>query len=67
MDQKQIQRLTTPFERLQDTEELGFGLGLFIVKSLCHQAGYQFAIQSKEQRGSCVSILIRTANPSRIG
>ncbi|MFO1370107.1 MAG: 7TM diverse intracellular signaling domain-containing protein [Marinagarivorans sp.] len=58
MDQKQIQRLTTPFERLQDTEELGFGLGLFIVKSLCHQAGYQFAIQSKEQRGSCVSILI---------
>lgn|GEM_PF-2207024 len=58
MNQKQIQRLTTPFERLQDTEELGFGLGLFIVKSLCHQVGYQFAIQSKEQRGSCVSILI---------
>lgn len=58
MDQKQIQRLTTPFERLQDTEELGFGLGLFIVKSLCHQAGYHFALHSKEQRGSCVSILI---------
>ncbi|HMW49145.1 MAG TPA: 7TM diverse intracellular signaling domain-containing protein [Cellvibrionaceae bacterium] len=58
MDHKQTQRLTTPFERIQDTEELGFGLGLFIVKSLCHQAGYHFAIHSKEQRGSCVSILI---------
>ncbi len=58
MDHKQIQRLTTPFERIKDTEELGFGLGLFIVKSLCHQAGYHFTIHSKEQRGSCVSILI---------
>lgn len=58
MDHKQIQRLTTPFERIKDTEELGFGLGLFIVKSLCHQAGYHFTIHSKEQRGSCVNILI---------
>ncbi len=58
MNQKYVQHLTTPFERIQDTEELGFGLGLFIVKSLCHQAGYRFTIASKEQRGTCVGILI---------
>ncbi|RYZ99700.1 MAG: hypothetical protein EOO68_12130, partial [Moraxellaceae bacterium] len=58
MDHKQVSKLTTPFERINDTEELGFGLGLFIVKSLCHQAGYLFSIRSKEHHGSCFSILI---------
>ncbi|HEY6530368.1 MAG TPA: sensor histidine kinase [Cellvibrionaceae bacterium] len=58
MDHKQVNKLTTPFERINDTEELGFGLGLFIVKSLCHQAGYIFSIRSKEHHGSCFSILI---------
>lgn len=58
MDHKQVNKLTTPFERLNESTELGFGLGLFIVKSLCHQAGYEFSIRSHENRGSCFSIWV---------
>lgn len=61
MDKKQVSKLTTPFERLNESEELGFGLGLFIVKSLCHQAGYLFSIRSKENQGSCFSVWVPQA------
>ncbi|MEY4588318.1 MAG: hypothetical protein RL497_394 [Pseudomonadota bacterium] len=65
MDHKQVSKLTTPFERMNNTEELGFGLGLFIVKSLCHQAGYPFSIHSKEHHGSCFSVLIPHVKPTQ--
>lgn len=60
MNANQVKKLLIPFERLNEknTENLGFGLGLFIVKSLCNQAGYHLDVRSKEGCGTCFSLVI---------
>lgn len=60
MHPSQVKKIMTPFERLseENNDNLGFGLGLFIVKSLCDQAGYELKVKSKEGRGSCFSVII---------
>lgn len=60
MTPSQVKKILTPFEQLNQsgTQNLGFGLGLYIVKSLCNQAHYQFDVRSKEGHGSCFSILV---------
>ncbi|WP_165795060.1 sensor histidine kinase [Solimicrobium silvestre] len=48
--------LLQPFR--QGVEGEGYGLGLFIVKNLCQQCGYQLRIRSIAGRGSCFSVFI---------
>ena len=55
----QLERLQRPFERgEQPVADGGHGLGLFIVKSLCEQCGFELRIHSRPGRGSgfCVRI-----------
>jgi len=56
----EIQKLTQPFKRTdrEVTTKRGFGLGGFIVKQLCDQAGYKLDIVSTLKKGSCFSIVI---------
>lgn len=63
MNTSQVKKILTPFERLNEAsaQNLGFGLGLYIVKSLCNQAGYVFDVTSREGRGTCFSITIPNA------
>ncbi len=62
MSPSQVKKILTPFERLHknNSDHLGFGLGLFIVKSLCNQAGYQLQVRSTEGHGSCFTIVLPT-------
>jgi two-component system, sensor histidine kinase LadS len=53
----QVRRLMRAFTQGKGSQQ-GFGLGLFIVKSLCEQCGYPFRVQSQLGRGSCFSVLI---------
>lgn len=53
----QIKTLQQPFER-GDASVDGHGLGLFIVKSLCGQYGYELRIRSQLRRGSCFAVFI---------
>lgn len=55
---EQLQRLMKPFEQGADAAAQGFGLGLYIVKSLCEQCGYRFSVRSTLQRGSCFAVFI---------
>ena len=59
-----IKKILSPFEQLNqdDIENMGFGLGLFIVKSLCDDAGYELGIRSIENKGTCFSILVTDTN-----
>lgn len=62
MSPSQVKKILTPFERINESSEsLGFGLGLYIVKSLCNQAGYLFDVSSREGRGSCFSVTVPDA------
>ncbi len=54
----QIHELMRPFQQGQQASQKGYGLGLFIVKSLCEQCGYRFHVHSKIGRGSCFGVLI---------
>ncbi|NJM43395.1 MAG: sensor histidine kinase [Brachymonas sp.] len=58
----QVRRLMRPFQQGQASQQ-GYGLGLFIVKSLCEQCAYEFRVQSKIDRGSCFSVLIPHPSP----
>ncbi len=60
----QIHKILSPFKQLNadDIENMGFGLGLFIVKSLCDEAGYELDIRSQVGKGSCFSILLTDTN-----
>ncbi len=60
MSPAQVRNILTPFRReaTEELERFGYGLGLFIVKTLCDQAGYALSIRSREGRGTCVSILV---------
>ncbi|MBH9552707.1 sensor histidine kinase [Inhella gelatinilytica] len=53
----QLDRLQRPFER-GDTEHPGYGLGLFIVKGLCAQCGYDFQVISRPGRGSRFAVWV---------
>lgn len=55
----QIERLTRAFER-GASDSQGFGLGLFIVRSLCAQCGYELRVRSTLGRGTCVGIYVST-------
>lgn len=45
----------------QDTSQDGFGLGLYIVKTLCDQNGYRLRVRSRLQRGSCFAVWLPDA------
>lgn len=55
------QLLLQPFR--QGVHGEGYGLGLFIVKNLCHQCNYQLRIRSVQGKGSCFTIFIPHAAP----
>lgn len=52
----QIASLLRPFEQGQAGVPEGHGLGLFIVRSLCEQSGWQWRIRSEPGRGSCFAV-----------
>ncbi|NQZ05954.1 MAG: sensor histidine kinase [Algicola sp.] len=56
--QSVLTQLERPFKKLDvfDENSQGFGLGLYIVKSLCDQANYTFSVSSTLNKGSCFAI-----------
>ncbi|MFZ6845379.1 sensor histidine kinase [Undibacterium sp. RuTC16W] len=52
------QNLLRAFQQGSNASSDGFGLGLYIVKNLCHQCGYQLRINSRPGHGSCVAVFI---------
>ena len=61
---EQLQKLTAAFTQINNHPE-GFGLGLYIVKSLCDQQHFQLNVRSTLQRGSCFSVFIPTTLDSK--
>ncbi len=64
MSPEKIEQFKQPFSQANTLAEQGFGLGLFIVKSLAEQAGYLLTIRSRIGCGSCVSLWV--AQPSGV-
>jgi signal transduction histidine kinase len=60
--------LMSPFRQGQHRDEAGYGLGLFIVKTLCQQCQYDLQVTSKLGRGSvfAVKIPLDTGNGKNI-
>ncbi|MDT8997901.1 sensor histidine kinase [Paucibacter sp. APW11] len=59
----QLQTLMQPFRQGEQAASQGFGLGLFIVKSLCEQGGFRFSVRSELNRGSCFAVFIPSNSP----
>lgn len=55
-----LKKLTQPYTQEKIKNEEGFGLGLYIVKTLCANAGYIFDIRSQQGKGSRVSVFVPT-------
>ena len=55
------QNLLRAFQQGANASSDGFGLGLYIVKNLCHQCGYQLRINSRPGHASCVAVFIPDA------
>ncbi len=58
MSVAQVERFKQPFSQANPQSLQGFGLGLFIVKTLAEKAGYILTIRSILGRGTCVSVLL---------
>ncbi len=58
MTEEQLGRLIEPFKQGDINEQQGFGLGLFIVKTLAEQAGYALTMRSVEGKGTCISLYV---------
>ena len=58
MTPAQVERFKQPFTQENSQSLQGFGLGLFIVKTLAEKAGYSLSIRSELGRGTCVSVLL---------
>lgn len=60
IDSALLSKISRPYSQLnhsgQDTE--GMGLGLYIVKALCANAGYALSIRSRVGRGSCFGFIV---------
>lgn len=52
-----LRHLNQPFSGGNEPRE-GFGLGLYIVHTLCREAGCEFSIDSRPGRGTCCSLWI---------
>jgi len=55
-----VEKMLAPFEKgdIQQNSEMGFGLGLSIVKTLSEERGYTFSIRSEVGKGSIFSVFI---------
>ena len=53
-----------PFKHHQNeaSPTQGFGLGMYIVQSLCANAGWQFSVNTVPKKGSCCSVFIKTVS-----
>lgn len=58
MSDAQVATLQQPFSQADKHALQGFGLGLFIVKTLAEKAGYPLNIRTRLGGGTCVSVLI---------
>ncbi|HEY7772583.1 MAG TPA: ATP-binding protein [Marinagarivorans sp.] len=58
MTPAQVEQFERPFTQASSQALQGFGLGLFIVKTLAEKAGYSLNIRSKLDQGTCVSLLV---------
>ena len=56
MEQQQLQQVFEPFYRVQ-SNTVGHGLGLTIVKRLCDRFGWQLKISSKVGEGTSITVL----------
>lgn len=50
--------LMSPFQQGRHGDSAGYGLGLFIVKTLCHQCGYELQVTSALGKGSVFAVKI---------
>jgi two-component system phosphate regulon sensor histidine kinase PhoR len=57
-----LQSIFEPFFRLDTTRSEGLGLGLFIVRRAAHCLGHRVELRSAVDRGSCFSVVARTAS-----
>lgn len=53
-----LQTLRAPFQQGPNAAAEGHGLGLFIVRSLCEQAGYALRVNSRPGQGSCFGVCL---------
>ena len=63
MPRHQVNNLMAPFKQLnqEQLEKEGFGLGLYIVKTLCSKLEYTLTVRSVEGQGTCISVFIPDA------
>ena len=52
-----IKKLLRPFEQKKAGKQ-GYGIGLYVVKTLCEQSGFELSITSEINKGSCFKIFI---------
>lgn len=55
-----VQALQEPFRQGENASAEGYGLGLYIVRSLCHEAGWHLRVQTRTGRGTCIAVWIPT-------
>ncbi|MCJ8274697.1 MAG: ATP-binding protein, partial [Psychrosphaera sp.] len=60
IDETMLEKLLGPFQQSGKhlSEMAGYGLGMYIIKTLCDQSNYQLRITSTLGKGSCFGIFI---------
>ncbi len=53
----QVDKLLEPFVQ-NSGGEVGYGIGLYVVKNLCEESGFKLSISSVKNKGTCVKVLI---------
>ncbi len=57
MSSIESKKLLAPFEQ-SELGRQGYGIGLYVVKSLCAQSGFELSVSSVVNKGTCFKILI---------
>lgn len=53
-----VQALHQPFAQGHNASPEGYGLGLFIVRTLCQESGWRLRVQTQPGRGSCFAVWV---------
>ncbi len=57
MSLEETKKLLRPFEQ-SEVGKQGYGIGLYVVKKLCEQSGFELSVSSVINKGTCFKILI---------
>ncbi|RLU03444.1 MAG: sensor histidine kinase [Ketobacter sp.] len=58
--QAEREKVFSPFYRVNQQHEKGFGLGLAIVEKICRELGWRIEVHSEEGRGSTFTVKVAT-------